>query len=110
MLGLNILLNYIFINIWGFIAAAYTTLVCYIFFSLCHYFFHEENLRKRNINIKIYDVKSLFIISAVVIIVSIGIVPLYEQYVIRWGLIALILVGVIIKREKLNKDNKKIIC
>lgn len=106
--GVNILLNYIFINIWGFIAAAYTTLVCYIFFSLCHYFFMKRTLRKRNINIKIYDVKSLFIISAVVIIVSIGIVPLYEQYVIRWGLIALILVGVIIKREKLIKTIKKL--
>lgn len=33
----NILLNYIFINIFGFVAAGYTTLICYILYFAIHY-------------------------------------------------------------------------
>ena len=100
---LNIMLNYIFINRYGYIAAAYTTLVCYIIFSICHYFFMKRILQKRNINIKVYNYKALFVISLTVVIISVAIVPLYERYVIRWGIMASILVIVLLKRKTMKK-------
>ena len=36
---LNIVLNFVFIRIFGYYAAGYTTLVCYIVYALCHYAF-----------------------------------------------------------------------
>lgn len=101
--SLNILMNYVFIRMFGFIAAAYTTLVCYIIFSVAHYFFMKRTLQKRNIDIKIYDFKALFIISGIVILVSIGIVPLYEQYVLRWGIIFMIFIILFYRRQAVLK-------
>ena len=105
---INIVLHYIFINMFGFIAAAYTTLACYILFSLCHYYFMIRTLRKRNIRIKIYDIKPLLIISVTVIIVSVAIVPLYDQYAIRWGILFVIIMAFFIKRNSVTRFIKNI--
>ena len=35
--ALNVLLNWIFINKYGYTAAGYTTLVCYVAYSIAHY-------------------------------------------------------------------------
>ena len=35
--GLNLVLNFIFIRIYGFVAAGYTTLICYIIYFFIHY-------------------------------------------------------------------------
>lgn len=60
--GLNLLLNYIFIPIFGFSAAAYTTLFCYFTFCFLHYVFYRRVCIK-NIGHEIYDIKGLVIIS-----------------------------------------------
>ena len=39
---LNLLLNYIFINLYGYQAAAYTTFACYLIFCVIHYFFYKK--------------------------------------------------------------------
>ena len=40
---LNLLLNFIFIPMYGFIAAAYTTLICYVVFMFMHYLFSKNS-------------------------------------------------------------------
>lgn len=40
----NIILNYIFIEMFGFIAAGYTTMVCYALLALLHYM----NVKRKN--------------------------------------------------------------
>lgn len=99
----NIILNYIFIKIFGFIAAAYTTLICYVLFSICHYFFMKKTMKKRNIHIKIYDMKALFLIALFVIIISVGIVPLYERYILRWGIVLTLVLVLVIKRQVVSE-------
>lgn len=51
---LNIVLNFILIPIFGYLAAAYTTLICYIGFSMAHYLF------SRKISLKELGVKSIY--------------------------------------------------
>lgn len=97
----NIILNYAFVKVFGFIAAAYTTLICYILFSVCHYFFMKWALEKNNIQGKVYDIKSLSVISVAVILISIGIVPLYERYAIRWGITLCIVIIAVIYRKRI---------
>lgn len=52
---LNIILNFIFINIFGFVAAGYTTMTCYAVLALFHYI----NVKKRRYD-DVFDNKAFF--------------------------------------------------
>lgn len=99
--GMNIILNYIFIKLCGFIAAAYTTLFCYFGFSICHYVFMMKILKKNKQKNSIYDIKSISIISICLICISLIMVALYEHTYIRWGIIILVLFGLLIKKQQI---------
>lgn len=98
---LNVLLNYVFINIFGFIAAAYTTLFCYVCFCICHYLFMKLVMKKRGNALVIYDIKSITIISFVVLVGSILMVLVYDSICVRWIIITLILIALICKRKSI---------
>ena len=84
---LNIILNAIFIPIFGFIAAGYTTMVCYFCFMIMHYLFMRKVCLKNNIHEQIYDVK--FMTFSCFIITGIGCMCLivYKYALIRYLLI-----------------------
>ncbi len=96
---LNIVLNAIFIPIYGFIAAAYTTLLCYIVFMLMHFFFSKKVLRDRKIDNTIYDNKTVFLISFIATCVTLVCMITFKFLVIRIVVISLILVVAILKRD-----------
>ena len=83
----NIVLNYFFITWFGFLAAAYTTLFCYICFSICHYYFMCKILRKKNFKQNLYDIKALTLISVILLISMFLLLCLYNHYLARWGTI-----------------------
>lgn len=97
---LNILLNYIFINIFGFMAAAYTTLFCYMCFSICHYIFMKKILKQKNKQNDIYDIKTIVIISLALMLISLLILFLYDYMIVRWCFILIILCLTFIFRKK----------
>ena len=99
---LNILLNYVFIKIFGFIAAAYTTLFCYMCFSLCHYLFMKKVLKKNGIDCEIYDAKKIIFISIILIIVMIMMLFLYSSFFARWIVIAIVCTCLIYKGKQLK--------
>lgn len=74
---LNIGLNYIFIPIYGFVAAGYTTLFCYIVFSVMHGIFAITILRENKVKILPFRIKAIVILSLVIIAIMIGITILY---------------------------------
>ena len=98
---LNIVLNAIFIPLFGFIAAGYTTLVCYLFFMLAHYYFMKRICDKKLEGAKIFDTK--FIIYSCVILcgVSAGCMILYNGYIIRYLLMLSILLIIVSFRKKI---------
>lgn len=84
---LNIILNYIFILLFGYIAAAYTTLVCYIVFAASHYVYMTHCV-KRTLNIeKVFSTKRLVLLSVVVLLCGLFVVFLYDKWIIRYALI-----------------------
>lgn len=89
----NVLTNYIFIGCYGYIAAAYTTLGCYILLCLCHYLFMKKIMKTHGEKNKIFDIKTMVIISLSVIVFSLIMVLLYEKFVLRWGIVLLIIFG-----------------
>ena len=92
----NIILNYIFIKLFGFVAAGYTTMVCYALLALLHYM----NVKKKKYDDAI-DNKKILVISIVVIVVSILISILYSQRLLRYSFILIIFLEVFIKRRSI---------
>lgn len=95
----NIIMNLFFIRIFGYIAAGYTTLVCYIMFSACHYLFMKKILRQKLPGIKLYDIKFIFIFSLIVLTVMCVMLCIYELTILRYLLIIAMTVVLIIKRK-----------
>lgn len=100
--GSNILLNYVFIKVFGFIAAGYTTMFCYALLALLHY----GNVKKRGYDAAL-DNKKILLISMAVVGISILISLLYSNDVLRYIMIALVLVVGIIERKTIVAIVKK---
>ncbi len=98
---LNIALNFVFIRRFGFIAAGYTTLACYIIYSVCHFLFTKRVLSKRNIHTGVFDHRVLLLIGIGVIVVGIGSNLLYLNRLVRYVFLVLLLIAGFLKRRKI---------
>lgn len=96
---LNIVLNAVFIPIYGFIAAGYTTLACYILYSLAHYFFMKKVCKQYMDGEKIYDLKMILIIGISLIVLSVFMMILYNYIWIRYTILGVGIVIVIMQRK-----------
>lgn len=95
----NIILNYIFINRFGFIAAGYTTLFCYILFSICHYIFMKKVCARYMDKISIYNIKKISIMAFCFTLLALMANIIYNFAAIRYMVIFVILILLY-----LNKD------
>ncbi len=95
----NIILNYFCIQWFGYIAAGYTTLLCYILFSFGHYLFMNKVLKKHMPGEKPYDIGFILLFSCVVLAAMAVITFSYTNAIIRYVLIAAMLVLLWIKRD-----------
>ena len=91
--ALNIVLNFIFIPIFGFIAAAYTTLICYLVFMFMHFNFARRVLAENNIMDSIYDNRKIIYITFATTVVCLLCMITFKYLIIRIVLV-LILFGV----------------
>ncbi len=100
----NIILNYIFINKYGFIAAGYTTVVCYVIFSFCHYIFMRRVSKKYMNGKKIYDAKMLLLIVGGFVFASVAITWLYDYKFMfaRYILLVTLIITAWIKRKDIK--------
>ena len=95
----NIILNYIFIKIAGFVAAGYTTLVCYVGYSVCHQIFSQKVLRKENVRESVFNNRFLTGLGIVVIMV-VGLSNLlYLNNIVRYVMLLSLIIIVVIKRN-----------
>lgn len=105
----NVILNYIFIGKFGYLAAGYTTLFCYILFSFAHYVFHKKVIRQKLPEIRqIYDIKFMVGFSGVLLLIMFGMTMIYEYIFIRYSMIVLILCIAFIKRQAMINKLKEI--
>lgn len=104
---LNIILNYFCIKKWGYIAAGYTTLLCYAVQVVIDFFALKMVVKR-----PVYNMKFIIILSVVVIVVSLFSNLIYDHLIVRYVLLALIFVILFIFRKKiinvflLSKNNK----
>ena len=101
----NIVLNFIFIDKFGYVAAGYTTLVCYVFYSFGHFIISKSILKEKigeNAGV-MFDTKVLFLLSIMIIGIGITCNFLFPFWYIRYGIILIGLILCIIYRKKLIK-------
>ena len=97
---LNIILNYIFIKLYSYKAAAYTTFFCYFAFCFLHYMFYRKACMN-NVKQEIYDIRALAAISAILILCAIVIGLIGNMYVIKYALLAMAIILMVVCRKKI---------
>ncbi len=109
---MNVFLNYVCIKKAGYLAAGYTTLVCYIVFSLCHFVFMKKVIKKHISGVKIYDIKFIVVFSIVISAITLIISYMYNYVIVRYVIVLIIIIYLFIKRDmflnimKRNKSNE----
>ncbi|MCI8948728.1 MAG: oligosaccharide flippase family protein [Lachnospiraceae bacterium] len=88
---LNVILNYIWINRSGYLAAGYTTMISYLVMAALHFIFFEKIVYEHNELKNIFDFKFIFFKSVELILIGIVLVKLYEFTLIRWIIIIFII-------------------
>lgn len=106
---LNLILNYIFIRLCGYQAAAYTTFFCYALFCLVHYLFYKKVCREMLNGEKLYDVRTILLISLGIICAGMVTMLLNHILLIKYMIIAIIFVGMLIKRKWILRVLKTIL-
>ena len=97
--ALNLVLNFVFIRMYGYYAAGYTTLVCYVFLAYIHYLFYKKVLKEQSED-AIYDIKLIFVVSIVALILMLILVLLYGNIYIRYSII-LVILAVVVKYKNM---------
>lgn len=101
--GLNVLLNYFGIKMYGYIAAAYTTLFCYIFFATGHYIYATRSVKKLLGVEKIFNTKRIIALSIGVLVSGLAIMYFYDKIIIRYAIVLLVLLVAFLQRDQLVK-------
>lgn len=96
---LNVILNYIFIPIYGYYAAGYTTLVCYLLFAVLHYVLMRKMCREYLNAQYPYDTKILVKISGIFMVLGFLYVGLYSHMLVRYLFTGVLLIIIFLKRE-----------
>lgn len=106
----NLVLNYIFIKLYGYMAAAYTTLFSYILFALFQGIWarkicKEHGMRKGTI----YNDKFMIVLAIITTLISLSGILFYGNTVLRYCAIAFIFTVCVVvgKKVLLNKKSEK---
>ena len=84
---INYFTNRYFIVKYGYIAAGYTTLLCYLIFAICHFVVMKRTLKKNKIEAVIYDGKYICVITICLMLLGLITLFLYKHPGIRFGIL-----------------------
>ena len=98
---INIILNYFFIKIFGYIAAGYTTLACYVLYSLGHYLVSKVVIKKHINGVSFFNEKAILSLSLMMIILGAICNILYSVWYVRYTLIVILFMIILLKRDKI---------
>lgn len=98
----NIVLNYICIPKYGYIAAGYTTLVSYITYCFGHFLIASTLLRKKDVSpSEVYDSKIILLYGVVLMVVSVLCSMIFSMPTIRYTLLLLVLICAFLLRKRI---------
>ncbi len=106
---MNVVLNYFCINWFGYIAAGYTTLICYIMYAIFHYMFMRRICNKYLNGQQPYQNKIYFSIAMSFIALGCLFMITYKIFLLRYVLILTMLAVCFVFRKKIIHLIKNII-
>lgn len=106
---LNLILNYFGIKMFGYIAAAYTTLICYIFYAVFHYIVMTKICKQYLNGIKPYNTKLLVAFAFIFLAIGFIMIITYSYPIIRYSIIVIIVLSIYLSRRKISNSLNKII-
>ena len=98
---INVVLNYIFIPKFGFIAAAYTTLISYLLLAFIDYLFMIRICKCHNLDKNIYNINGLIFIFLIFTCLGFMAMFLYNHPFIRYTIIITVFIFIFIFRSKI---------
>lgn len=90
--AINLILNYIFIKKFGYIAAAYTTLFCYMIYAMGHYFIMEKISNKYFHTQNAFHVRKIVLFSISFVIASFAAIFLFKMTLLRLAIALIVIV------------------
>lgn len=98
---LNVALNYLFIGPFGYVAAAYTTLLCYAFMAAAHYIYVRRLFAQKKIKCPF---SGMVLVGMALLLVGLGFVLtlLYPYTLVRLVFFAVCLVALFVFRKKIG--------
>ncbi len=93
---LNVILNYIFIQQYGYLAAGYTTIACYLVQATINYLAMRKVVKE-----EVYNMKIIGLLTLSVVVISILSTLLYNYFLVRYIILALIFVICVLFRKKI---------
>ena len=104
---LNIALNVLLLPVFGFVAAGYTTLACYIALSIFHYLGAFSVSKKRGDGVLPFNTWAIAVVSLTLLVLSVGITFTYYNTVLRYALLVCLLLAMFLKRKTLVNSLKR---
>lgn len=98
---LNVLLNLLFIPLFGYVASAWVTSACYFVTALLHYVFMKRTLAAANQSGRVYDVKFLLVVCLLALVCAGLSILLYRAGGLRYVVIGVLAVIAFCLRGKL---------
>ena len=102
---LNVVLNYVFIPMYGYVAAGFTTLVCYAIQAFIDYLAMRIVFKET-----VYDMKKIYIMSATMLAVSLLSAYLYDYSIVRYVLIGFVGSIIVLNRKTVYEKIKLMNC
>lgn len=96
---INIVTNYIFINLFGYLAAGFTTLFCNIIMAIGHYIYARYVMEKRGLE-DFFPISQVIFITLLTISFVIIMCLLYKFIIVRYIIVAICVIIVFLFRER----------
>ena len=106
---LNIILNYIFIKIFGYYAAGYTTLVCYMVYATFHMYFMRKICREQLNNEQPYSLRIYGGITVAFLLLGFIFMLSYNYVVARYSMLGLLIIVMLIFHKKIISIIKNVL-
>lgn len=104
----NVLLNAVFIPKFGYVAAGYTTLGCYVLYSFAHCCFMQKVVKDNLGHVQIYNLKLIAGIGALLIVCAAIVMCTYTMPILRYSLLASGIVVTLMKHKAIVKVLKDV--
>lgn len=106
---MNVVLNYIFIPLFGYQAAAYTTLFCYICTGVMHYIFATRIFKKNTGISSFVDTRKVVLVSLIPLVAMAIMLVLYRFTIARYIVLGIGAIVAFVCRKKLIYTVKSIL-